>query len=277
MWRSATPDYFRAIGIDLKRGRMFDDGDRRGSPLVTVVSESFAARMWPDADPIGQRVQSGFSHEWLTVVGVVEEARMFGVIGPNTPVMYVPLAQAPLVGPAQVLVLRSSVAAESLVPTVRRMVQGLDPRVAVTRPGPLRSVVSTALAEPLRLRFFLMLFAALALALGSVGVYGVVSYAVTRRRAEFGIRMALGAAPVDVLRIVVRHGMAPVALGVAGGLAGSLALARLVDRFLYGVTATDPASLGLAAVVLLGAGMLAAIVPAIRAGRVNPVEALRAE
>jgi putative ABC transport system permease protein len=138
-------------------------------------------------------------------------------------------------------------------------------------------VLAASLAQPLRLRFFLGVFAALALALGTIGVYGVVSYAVARRRAEFAIRMALGASPGRVLRDVVRHGLLPVLAGVAGGLVLSQALAGVLRRFLYGLGATDPASLAIAAGALLLAGVLAALVPAVRAGRTSPVEALRAE
>ena len=141
----------------------------------------------------------------------------------------------------------------------------------------MKEVVETALAEPLRLRFFLMLFGALALVLGTVGVYGVVSYSVARRRGEFGIRMALGAAPGKVLGHVIARGMLPVAIGVGAGLVGSIALSRLLGRFLYEVAPTDPASLASAGVALLAAGVLAALVPAWRAGKVSPVEALRAE
>jgi ABC-type antimicrobial peptide transport system permease subunit len=160
---------------------------------------------------------------------------------------------------------------------VRQIARELDSRVAVARPGSMEEVVRTSLAEPLRLRFFLMLFGGLALVLGTVGVYGVVSYSVTRRRGEFGIRMALGAAPQRVLGEVVRRGMVPVATGVGIGLAAAVALSQLLGRFLYEIAPTDPVSLGLSAIALLGAGTLAALWPGWRAGKVSPVEALRAE
>jgi ABC-type antimicrobial peptide transport system permease subunit len=141
----------------------------------------------------------------------------------------------------------------------------------------MSTVIDAALAEPLRLRFFLTLFAGLALLLGSVGVFGVVSYAVARRRAEFGIRMALGAAPARVLTDVIRTGMGPVVLGATIGVAASLALSGVLRRFLFDVSPTDPASLAVAAAALLGAGALAAMVPGYRARGVSPVEALRSE
>jgi ABC-type antimicrobial peptide transport system permease subunit len=138
-------------------------------------------------------------------------------------------------------------------------------------------VLSTALAQPLRLRFFLSLFGALALALGGIGVYGVVSYAVTRRRAEYAVRVALGASPGRVLGEVFRRGLAPVALGTVVGVVAALALARLLAGLLFGIEPTDPVSIGAAAALLLLAGAVAALAPAVRAGRTNPASALRSE
>jgi len=156
-------------------------------------------------------------------------------------------------------------------------VAGLDKSIAVARAGTLDDAVDAALAEPLRLRFFLGLLAGLALLLGAVGVYGVVSYAVARRRAEFGIRMALGAAPGNVLTMVVWSGMLPVVTGAAAGILASIALARVVRGFLYQTSATDALSLTAAASTVLLAGVVAALVPAWRAGSVSPVEALRSD
>jgi ABC-type antimicrobial peptide transport system permease subunit len=235
--------------------------------------------MWNTEDPIGRRIRTGFAGDtaWLNVVGVVEETRMITMTGENPMAMYLPWEQSGFPGEGQVLVIQTDAPTSRIVPAVRRIVQELDPRVAIVRPGTMDEVVKTALAEPLRLRFFLMLFGALALVLGTVGVYGVVSYSVTRRRGEFGVRMALGAAPGRVLGEVVRRGMLPVAIGVGAGLAGAVGLSRLLGRFLYQIAPTDPVSLGLAAVALLGAGVLAALLPGWRAGQVSPVEALRAE
>jgi len=243
------------------------------------VSESFARKMWPNQDPLGRRIYTGRRADTLgtTVVGVVEETRMFSMTGENPMVLYVPHAQEGDPGDGQAMVLRTTGDPAALIAAVRSLVQEIDPRVAIARPGTMEEVVKTALAEPLRLRFFLMLFAGLALVLGAVGVYGVVSYSVARRRGEFGIRMALGAAPGSVLGHVIARGMLPVVIGVGAGIAGSIALSRLLGRFLYEIAPTDPASLASAGVALLAAGVLAALVPAWRAGKVSPVEALRAE
>jgi ABC-type antimicrobial peptide transport system permease subunit len=153
----------------------------------------------------------------------------------------------------------------------------LDKGAAIARSSTMDAVINTALAEPLRLRFFLGLLGSLALLLGAVGVYGVVSYAVARRRAEFGIRMALGAAPTNVLAHVVRGGMLPVVLGTSVGVLASLGLSRVVRGFLFETSPTDALSLMMAASTVLMAGVLAAVVPAWRAGRVSPVESLRSD
>ncbi len=278
MFRTATPGYFRAMGMRLLSGRGVESSDQAGGFRSVVVSESFARAMWPDRDPLGQRIRSGFRGDtaWLNVVGVLKEIRMFRLVGENTFSYYLPRDQTSAdVG--QVLVIRTSGRPSGVIPTVRAVAREVDPRIALAREGTLETVVRGAMAEPLRLRFFLSLFAGLALVLGAVGVYGVVSYSVTRRRAEFGIRMALGAAPGRVLREVVRGGMLPVMIGVVGGIGGSIALSRLLGSFLYEVAPTDPVSIAASAVCLLSAGWLATLLPGWRAGRVDPVTALRAE
>ena len=279
VYRYNTPDYFRTLGMDIKLGRGIEASDRAGALKVVVISESFARKMWPNQDPLGRHIRSAVAGDTsaLTVVGVVEETRMFSMTGDNPMVLYLPHEQVPDPGAGITLLLRTSADPGTVVAGVRGLVRELDPRVAIARAGTMDDVVKTALAEPLRLRFFLLLFAVLALVLGTVGVYGVVSYSVARRRGEFGIRMALGAAPGKVLGHVIARGMLPVAIGVGAGLAGSIALSRLLTRFLYEVAPTDPASLASAGVALLAAGVLAALVPAWRAGKVSPVEALRAE
>jgi ABC-type antimicrobial peptide transport system permease subunit len=160
---------------------------------------------------------------------------------------------------------------------IRGVVNEVDSRAAISQVTTMNGVVARALAEPLRLRFFLSLFAGLALVLGMVGVYGVVSYAVARRRAEFGIRMAMGAAPRQVMREVVRRGVIPVSVGVVVGLVITAALSSVVGAFLYEIAPTDPVSLGVSGLTLLVVGVAAAMIPAWRAGRVSPVEVLRAE
>jgi len=277
LFRIISPGYFTAMDIVVEAGRGFTAADGDGAPPVAIVSAAFAERMWPGQDPIGRRIRHRFRDDptWVTVVGVAEETRMTRLTGDNPNVLYVPLSQSdPPDGP--VLVVKGAGGPPPL-PAVRALVAELDSRVATARLSTLDAIVAAAVAEPLRLRFFLSVLGALALVIGAVGIYSVVSYSVTRRRAEFGVRLALGAAPRRILTEVVAGGLAPVAVGLVAGVAATVALASTVQRFLYGVEAADPVSLAGAAGVLLGAGLAAAIVPAVRAGRTDPMTALRAE
>ena len=279
MFRPITPDYFPTLGIAVTRGRGFSSADRTGTPLVTVVSESFAAKAWPGADPIGRRIRHTFGERdtSVTVVGVAEEIKITSITGANPLVMYVPMVQQSGPVDGAVLVVKSSGDVRGVIAPIRRLVRELEPRIAIGRVTDLETVVATALAEPLRLRFFLTLFAALALVLGVVGVYSVVSYAVTRRRSEFGVRMALGAAGGQVLRQVVGRGLMPVAAGTGIGLVAAIGLGRAASGFLYGISPADPVSLCVAGAALLGAGVAASVIPAWRATQVSPVESLRAD
>jgi predicted permease len=279
LMRTVTPDYLATLGIEVRAGRGIEAMDRANGALVALVSESFARKIWPGENPIGKRVAIGGSQApWRTVVGVVEETRMTSMLGEVPMTLYLPDAQFTLFASGGgVLVVRATTDPGATIAAVRGIVTELDKSIAVARTGTMESVINTALAEPLRLRFFLGLFATLALILGAVGVYGVVSYAVTRRRAEFGIRMALGAAPRRVLGHVVHTGMLPVVIGAGTGILVSLGLSQLLRGFLYEVSPTDALSLMAAASTVLVAGILAALVPAWRAGSVSPVEALRSD
>ena len=277
LFRIVSPGYFPAMGIDIVRGRPIDASDGAGSPPVALVSESFAAQIWPGRDPIGRRLHNPFERErrWITVVGVVEETRMARMTGDNPFVLYVPLAQS-TAPEAPVLVVKSAGAAAPLA-ALRALVHDLDTRVAVGRVTTLDAVVASAVGEPLRLRFFLSILGGLALLIGAAGIYSVVSYSVTRRRAEFGVRLALGASPGRILGDVLAGGMWPVALGVAAGLAITLAAGSLAARFLFGIAASDAVSLAVSAGILLTTGAIAAAIPALSAGRTDPLEALRVE
>ena len=277
LFRVVSPAYLAAMGIAVADGRAFAATDGHGAPAVAMVSTSFAQTMWPGRSPLGRRLQHTFDDEprWVTIVGVAEETRMTRMTGDNPLVLYVPLAQSDAPEGA-VLVVKGAGAAPP-VSAVRTAVHDVDARVAIGRVTTLDAVVAAAVAEPLRLRFFLSVLGGLALVIGLVGIYSVVSYSVTRRRAEFGIRLALGASPGRILRDVIGGGLMPVGIGVVAGALGTMALGSTMSRFLYGVAPTDMASLAAAAAALLTAGALATLIPAVRAGRTDPVQALRAD
>jgi predicted permease len=279
LYRPVSPSFFPAMGVRIVRGRGFEEADRGGAMPVAIVSEAFAQRAWPGLDPIGQRVRTRMTADtaWITVVGVAEETRMVRLVGENPLTLYVPWEQTGYAPEGGVLVVKTAGGVEAALTAIERAVRALDNRVALARPTSLDAVVGQSLAEPLRLRFFLSLFAGIALLLGTVGVYGVVSYAVARRRAEFGVRLALGAAPSRVMSEVVGRGMKPVVAGVVVGLALAIGLSRLVAGFLYGISAVDLASYFAAGGALLLAGLVAVVSPGWRAGRVDPVESLRSD
>jgi putative ABC transport system permease protein len=275
LYRTATPGFLDAMGMRLVAGRRVDSTDDSGLP-VALVNESFARRMWPGQSAIGKHITDRWGATPVTraVIGVVRETRLTSMTDDSPFAMWVPLEQAP---PAQggVLVVRSAAPAATVMPLIRRTINELNSQVAMSRVQTMDEVESTALAAPLRLRFFFSAFAALALTLGAIGVYGSVSYAVARRRAEFAVRVALGASPRVILREVLAAGLKPVVFGVVAGSLAALGASRLASGLFYGIAPTDVVSFSVAALALLTASIGAAAVPATRAGRANPVEALR--
>jgi putative ABC transport system permease protein len=285
--RSISPGYFRAMGIPLLRGRMFSEGDREGQPLVMIVSESMARRYWPSRDALGQRVtfNSGIPREQQQIVGGAGSREVVGVVGDvkhlgldeaEVPMFYTPQAQQPSYH-TMTLVVRSSTDPAALAPAIRRQLAALDRGVPLYRVRTLDTIVRTAVAAPELRAWLFALFAALALTLAVIGVYGVVAYLVGQRTQEIGIRLALGAGRGAVMRGMLLEGLRPVALGIAAGLAGSVAAGRALSQMLFEVRPNDVATFATMALVLLAAATLATWVPARRATRVDPVIALRAE
>lgn len=276
--RFVTPGYMETMDIRIVRGRGFTEADRPDAPAVAIVSESFAKRFWPGQDPIGQRVASAGAQNptWVTVVGVAEETRLYRMVGDNPLGLYMPTAQN-VSNASLVLVAKTNESTGVAMAALRTLVRDIDKRAAVGRVITMEDVVKVALSDRLQLRFFFSLFATLALVLGAIGVYGVVSYAVSRRKAEFGVRMALGASSSRVMSEVATGGLKPVAIGVTIGVAAALFLSRFVAEFLYGVNQRDLLSIGGAAAALLLAAVLAVLIPGVRAARTSPMEVLRAE
>jgi predicted permease len=276
---AVTPDYFRTMGTRVVRGRGVTDGDRIGAPRVIVVNETMARLLWPGQDPLGKcvRVGDADSIPCSQVVGVAEEARWDDVHPEPTMQYYVPLAQRQWDGKLRALFVRPSGDVGAVARAVRREVLAAAPKLPFARVRPLLDYVEPQV-RPWRLGASMFTaFGVLALTLAAMGLYSVLAYAVVQRTQEVGIRLALGARPGHVLRLIVGDGLRVAAVGVAIGLTVSLAAGRWVEGLLYGVSAHDPTVMAVVAAMLLLVGVAASLVPAWRAARVDPNVALRAE
>jgi putative ABC transport system permease protein len=278
-----TPGYFRAMGIPILRGRAFTDSDNSDqSPKVAIVNATLARRFFPDTDPIGKRICLGEDTSkgpWLTLIGVVGDAALENLTDPRFPQVFSPHAQGVQGGVAgnMELVLRTSSDPAALAGVVRNAVHEMDKDQSVADIQTLDKVVSASLAQPRLNTLLLGAFAALALLLAAIGIYGVISYSVALRTREIGIRMALGAERVDVLKLVVKHGLILALTGATIGLIGALSLTRLMSTLLYGVQPSDPPTFLAVFMVLVGVALLSSYIPARRATKVDPMVALRYE
>src|SRR6266581_1644700 len=272
-----TPDYFETLGIVVRRGRVFTDADREGAPPVVVLSESAARHYWGSDDPIGKRLRMGESFErTATVVGVVPDTRYRDLRDARASV-YHPLRQSFFPYMPMTLAIRTSSPPAELVPTIRRVIAETEPGVALASVAPFEMYLEGPLAQPRLNALLLAVFAAAAVALGAVGLFGVMMTMVRQRTRELGVRMALGATARDLRRMVMRRGFVIAGLGSVLGLLGALLANRLLAAMLYEVTPTDPATLTTVAGLLLAVGLAACYVPARQAMRVDPMVALRAE
>jgi putative ABC transport system permease protein len=273
-----TPDYFGTMGVPLKRGRDFTDGDRRGAPLVTVINEALARASFQGRDPIGLRLQCGFDTlDFMTIVGVVGDVRTWGPNLPAQPEIYMPYEQHPGSATALSIVARTA-AADPLVlsDTMRRKIVARNPDVPV-KASTMEAAIGSASATPRFQTFLLVVFAGVALMLALAGVYGVMAYTVSQRIPELGVRIALGATPQDIRALVFGQGAKLAAAGLAIGLALALASGRLLQGLLFGVTPRDPLILAGVTLGVAVATLAACYVPVRRAVRVDPMVALRAE
>jgi putative ABC transport system permease protein len=270
--RWVTPGYFATMSIPIKRGRVFQLTDTDDHPQVVVINETLA-RFFGERDPVGLRIRVGGA--WRTVVGVVSDVKSGSLEAEIRPQLYLPHAQWAWGG--MTVVAQTEGDPLAYVSAARNELKALDQLLPAAKVRTMRQVVSNASSARRFNTALLMFFAVAALLLTMLGIYGVVAFVVSRRSREIGVRMALGAQPRDVLRLVLRQGMKPVAIGCGAGLAGSLAASQLVASQLYGISPTDSLTLGGVMALLLGAALLACWLPARRAARVDPMEALRTE
>ena len=278
-FQPVLPSYFSTMGIPIRLGRGIATTDREGTALVAVVSRSLAERAWPGQDPVGKRLKFGHADapsSWTTVIGVVDDVRYRELTYPR-PIVYVAWAQQTDKPPLSFVVVRGTASHTLAARDVNRLVREIEPRVLVTSVATMRDRLTTSLARPRFAAVVLGVFAAVALVLAAVGVYGVIAALVRQRTQEIGIRLALGAQPGEVRSMVMRRGLALAGAGVAAGLAASLAATRVLGAELYGVHPADPVTMMAAALALLAAAALACGVPARAASRVDPLTALRAE
>ncbi len=279
-YRVVTHGYFRALGIPLLSGRAFDPTDGAGSPHVAVVSRRAADALWPGASPIGRRFDwgnmDGYFDMWITIVGVVGDVRHRGPSEESSGTIYLLAQQRPSVTERMTLVVHAQGDAAALGPSLRSTVQSLWPEATVTF-RTLDQVFARSLADRRFNLTLLGVFAGTALALAMLGIYGVISYTVAQRTQEIGIRMALGAAPRDVLGMVLSRGAALAALGIALGLCGAWGASRFIATLLSGVAPTDAPTYAAVTLLLAGMALAAALIPARRAARVDPMMALRYE
>jgi putative ABC transport system permease protein len=280
LWRVVSPDYFRAMGIPLRRGRFFDARDSADAQPAVLVNRRLAEQYWPGEDAIGKRLKVGAldsPNAWLTVVGVVGDVRQTG-LNEQKLEFYVPYAQErrSFMAPRD-LVVRTKSDPATIAAAVRRAVWSVDKDQPVSNVRTLDQVVAAAISQERFQALMLGLFAALALLLACVGLYGVISYAVVQRTHEIGVRMALGAQPLDVLRLVIRQGMLLTVAGLVVGIIAGTFVTRVLSDLLFGVTPRDPLTFAGVPVLLLVVAFFACYIPARRATRIDPLAALRIE
>jgi predicted permease len=282
-WQIVTPRYVETLGIPIVKGRGFTQGDVGGPPVV-LVNEALARRFFKDRDPIGQRLKPGGGDEepWFTVVGVLKDVKVAGLdapVGTELIMLGSQTARTPHLdlAPGNLnFVLRTTLPIQSLNGAIRETVGRLDASIPVAKLSTMDDVFTESVSRPRFLVWLLGLFAGLALVLAAIGTYGVLSYLVTRQSQEIGIRMALGADRSAILRQFLTRGLVLAGIGVVTGLAGALLLSRLIRSLLFGISPDDPVTLALVAGVMVVVSVVACVVPAWRATRVDPLVVLRA-
>jgi putative ABC transport system permease protein len=278
----ATPPMFRTLGMRLQRGRLLDENDVPGRPLVAVINETTARRYWPNEDPIGQSIRYYplETSPTIQIVGIVGDVRSQGLSQPAPPAVYVPFEQAPrppYQGRAVSFIVRTTGDPSAIVPSARAAVAAVDPGVPLANIQSMSQIVSESTGQPRFATLVLSFFAAVAFFLSGLGLYGMLSYGVEQRVREIGVRVALGASRGEIVRLIVGKGMMLALVGVAIGVPGAWAVTRLLGDVLSGVSTSDPLAYVAVVVMLALSAVLATYLPARRATRVDPLVALRAE
>jgi len=272
--RYVSSGYFETMSIPLRQGRPFDESDRKR--LVVILSEKIASRLWPGEDPIGKRIREGDNDPSREVVGVVGDIRGSALEKDPSAAMYLPYWQGDFSDLSDMaLMVRTDVDSQSMAGVLREEIRKLDAETPIAEIKTMERVVSESVSRRRFQMFLLSIFAGVAMLLAAVGIYGVVSYSVTERTNEIGIRLALGAERRDVFRLVLKQGMIPALMGVSIGLVAAFAFARVIKSLLFGVSATDPVTLFAIAAALAIVALLACWIPARRATKVDPMLALR--
>ena len=275
---SVSPDFFRALGVPLVKGRYFNEHDNQDSTPVAIVSEGFARRFFTDQEALGKRIKQsgpGYGNKWMEIVGVVGNVKYLGLTVDTDSALYMPFAQS--YGPLMFLAMRSSGDAVGLGAALRQDIQSIDPSVTLAQINTMEQALDLSVSQPRFDTMLLSLFAGIALLMAAVGIYGLIAYSVAQRTREIGVRMALGAARADVVRMVVRQSASLALIGVALGLGGALLLTRLLETMLFGIGVADALTFAAAPVGIMLVVLAATCIPALRATRISPVVALRYE
>ena len=270
---SITPGYLEAMAIPVLRGRSLAHTDRGESLRVAVINETMARQHWPGQDPLGKRLKPVYNDEWITVVGVARDVKHEGLTSETEPTIYRPFVQVPTLDAS--LVVRAASDPAALVASLRAAVAAVDRTVPVSETRTLEQVVAGSVAASRFTMLLLAAFAAVALLLAAIGTYGVLSYVVSRRAREIGVRMALGAQRADVVRMVLGHAAWLAGAGTVGGVAAALATTHVLESLLVGTTRTDPVTFAVVPLLLAGVALLAAYIPVRRATRVDALTVLR--
>ena len=277
-YQTVSKDYFSTMGIRLMSGRLFDDRDIHGAPDVVVINQTMARTFWPGQDPLGRRIQPGNTNDWTTVIGIVDDVKNAGLDRATGTEIYLPYRQPQGSGNRNMYaILRAKGDPRNLVAAVRQEMSAIDPALPLSQIRLMDDVMSAAQSRPRFLTLLLALFSCVALAIATIGIYGVISYSVERRSREFGLRMALGAQPNDVLSLVMKQGAGLALIGVVVGLVAAFALTRLMTTLLFGVTPTDLPTFAVVTAILTIVALLASYIPARRATKVDPIQTLRYE